>query len=211
MQPSPRRQRALGHRETTLTARRSRRNPSTADRVHNVLFLCTANAARSILAEAILDELGKSRFRAYSAGSQPLGAINRYALNLLRNMGHDTAVLRSKSLDEFAGPGAPHMDLVFTVCDSAVNEACPVWPGHPTTAHWGVPDPKAATGTEAEIAVAFDEAYRMLRAGSSSCWRSRSDPSINSRSRKACGRSGGLIPPPALPPSRQPSEREGTA
>jgi arsenate reductase (thioredoxin) len=163
VQPSPRRQRALGHRETTLTARRSLRNPSTADRVHNVLFLCTANPARSILAEAILNELGKSRFRAYSAGSQPLGAINRYALNLLRNMGHDTAVLRSKTLDEFAGPGAPHMDLVFTVCDSAVNEACPVWPGHPTTAHWGVPDPKAATGSEVEIAVAFDEAYRMLQ------------------------------------------------
>ncbi|ANY81552.1 ArsR family transcriptional regulator [Microvirga ossetica] len=127
------------------------------------MFLCTANAARSILAEAILNELGKSRFHASSAGSQPLGAINRYALNLVRNMGHDTAVLRSKSLDEFAGSGAPHMDLVFTVCDSAVNEACPVWPGHPTMAHWGVPDPKAATGTEAEIAVAFDEAYRMLR------------------------------------------------
>ena len=163
MQPSPRRQRALGHRETTLTARRSLRNPSTADRVHNVLFLCTGNSARSILAEAILNELGKSRFRAYSAGSQPLGAINRYALNLLRNMGHDTAVLRSKSLDEFAGPGAPHMDLVFTVCDSAVNEACPVWPGHPTTAHWGAPDPNAATGSQVEIAVAFDEAYRMLQ------------------------------------------------
>ncbi|WP_201841147.1 arsenate reductase ArsC [Microvirga zambiensis] len=134
-----------------------------ADRVHNVLFLCTANAARSVLAEALLNDLGRGRFRAYSAGSRPLGSINPYALNLLRNFGHDTSALRPKSWDEFATPVAPQMDLVFTVCDSAANEPCPVWTGHPTTAHWGVPDPKAATGSEAEIALAFDDAYRMLR------------------------------------------------
>lgn len=133
------------------------------DRAYNVLFLCTANSARSVLAEAILTELGKSRFRAYSAGSQPRGSVNPYALNLLRQLGHDTSEIRSKSWDEFAAPDAPRMDFVFTVCDSAANEVCPIWPGHPTTAHWGIPDPAAAQGSDAEIALAFDEAYRMLR------------------------------------------------
>jgi protein-tyrosine-phosphatase len=114
-----------------------------ADRVHNVLFLCTANSARSVLAEATLNNLGRDRFRAYSAGSQPLGNINPYALNLLQNLGHDTSALRSKSWDEFAEPIAPPMDFVFTLCDSAANEACPIWPGHPTTAHSGIPDPKS--------------------------------------------------------------------
>ena len=134
-----------------------------ADRVYNVLFLCTANSARSVLAEAILNELGQGRFRAYSAGSQPRGSINPHALRLLQRLGHDTSGLRSKSWDEFAEPGAPQMDFVFTVCDSAAAEACPVWPGHPATAHWGIPDPAAAQGSEAEIALAFDDAYRMLR------------------------------------------------
>ncbi|MCB5177374.1 arsenate reductase ArsC [Microvirga lenta] len=134
-----------------------------ADRVYNVLFLCTANSARSVLAEAILNQLGEGRFRAYSAGSQPRGTVNPYAINLLRNLGHDVSALRSKSWDEFAEPGASVMDFVFTVCDSAANEACPVWPGRPATAHWGIPDPAAVTGSEAQIALAFDEAYRMLR------------------------------------------------
>src|SRR3954471_8963957 len=134
-----------------------------ADRVYNVLFLCTANSARSVLAEAILNELGQGRFRAYSAGSQPRGSINPHALRLLQRLGHDTSGLRSKSWDEFAEPGAPQMDFVLTVCDSAASEACPVWPRHPATAHWGIPDPAAAQGAEAEIALAFDDAYRMLR------------------------------------------------
>src|SRR3954471_4718859 len=134
-----------------------------ADRVYNVLFLCTANSARSVLAEAILNELGQGRFRAYSAGSQPCGSINPHALRLVQRLGHDTSGMRSKSWDEFAEPGAPQMDFVLTVCDSAASEACPVWPGHPATAPWGIPDPAAAQGSEAEIALAFDDAYRMLR------------------------------------------------
>jgi arsenate reductase len=133
-----------------------------ADKVHNVLFLCTANSARSILAEAILNKAGAGRFRAFSAGSQPSGKVHPYALQLLESMNFDTSFARSKSWDEFAGPGAPEMDFVFTVCDSAANESCPVWPGHPMTALWSVPDPKHAEGTEAEHHLAFAEAYRML-------------------------------------------------
>src|SRR6185312_4072899 len=127
-----------------------------------VLFLCTGNSARSILAEAILNRDGKGRFRAFSAGSQPKGEVNPYAMTLLRKAGYDTSAMRSKSWSEFAQPGAPKLDFVFTVCDNAAGEACPFWPGQPMTAHWGIPDPAAATGTEAEIGVAFNDAYRML-------------------------------------------------
>ena len=132
------------------------------ERPFNVLFLCTGNSARSILAEAILDRVGAGKFRAFSAGSQPKGAINPHALALLRELGYDTAGLRSKSWNEFARPGAPALDFVFTVCDNAAGESCPVWPGQPMTAHWGVPDPAEATGSAAEVALAFRDAYRML-------------------------------------------------
>jgi protein-tyrosine-phosphatase len=128
----------------------------------NTLFLCTGNSARSIIAEAILDKLGAGRFRAYSAGSQPKGAVNPHAVALLQSLGYDTQGFRSKSWSEFAKPGAPALDFVFTVCDNAAGEACPVWPGQPMTAHWGVLDPAEATGTPAEVALAFKDAYRML-------------------------------------------------
>ena len=133
-----------------------------SDEVFNVLFLCTGNSARSILAEAILNRVGQGRFEAFSAGSQPKGEVHPYALQLLKNLNHDTAFARSKSWEEFAAPGAPEMNFVFTVCDNAANESCPVWPGQPMTAHWDVPDPAAAEGTEAEKHLAFAEAYRML-------------------------------------------------
>ena len=131
-------------------------------RTFHVLFLCTGNSARSILAEAILNKSGAGRFHAHSAGSMPKGQVHLQALALLRGLGHDVSDFRSKSWNEFATPGAPQMDFVFTVCDNAANEICPVWPGQPMTAHWGVPDPAAATGTTAEIGAAFAEAYRML-------------------------------------------------
>ena len=133
-----------------------------AGKVHNVLFLCTANSARSIFAEALLNKAGAGRFRAFSAGSQPSGKVHPFALQLLESLKFDTSFARSKSWDEFAEPGAPEMDFIFTVCDSAANESCPIWPGHPMTALWSVPDPKKAEGTEAEIHLAFAEAYRML-------------------------------------------------
>lgn len=133
-------------------------------RTCNVLFLCTGNSARSIIAECILNRLGAGRLRAYSAGSFPRGEVHPAALRLLRERGHDVSALRSKSWDEFAGPSAPRMDLVFTVCDSAASETCPVWPGHPMTVHWGVPDPAAVTGTESEVAAAFEETYRTMHA-----------------------------------------------
>ena len=126
--------------------------------MRNVLFLCTANSARSILAEAILAEHGKRRFRAFSAGSKPRGTPNPLALELLAEKGHDTSDLRSKSWDEFAVPGAPQMDLVITVCDNAKGESCPVWPGHPMQAHWGIPDPAG----EGESLAGFETAYRRL-------------------------------------------------
>jgi arsenate reductase (thioredoxin) len=128
----------------------------------NVLFLCTGNSARSILAEAILNRVGQGRFKAYSAGSQPKGEVHPYALQLLKSLNHDTSFARSKSWEEFAAPGAPPMHFVFTVCDNAAMEACPVWPGQPMTAHWGVPDPAAAEGTDAEKHFAFADTYRML-------------------------------------------------
>jgi arsenate reductase len=133
-----------------------------ADRPYNVLFLCTGNSARSIIAEAILNKIGGGRFRAWSAGSQPKGRVNPRTLTLLRGLGFDTSGFRSKSWDEFAKPGAPALDFVFTVCDNAAGEACPVWPGKPITAHWGISDPAEATGTEAQIGQAFSDAYRML-------------------------------------------------
>lgn len=129
---------------------------------YNVLFLCTANSARSILAEAILNKEGRSKFRAYSAGSHPRGAVNPFALKLLERLSYDTSELRSKSWHDFAKPGAPEFDFIFTVCDDAAGETCPVWPGKPATAHWGIPDPAAVKGSEAEIGAAFHDAFRML-------------------------------------------------
>jgi arsenate reductase len=131
-------------------------------RVYNVLFLCTGNSARSIIGEAILNKMGAGNFRAYSAGSQPKGQINPNTIQLLQGLGYDTSAYRSKSWDEFARAGEPKFDFVFTVCDNAAAEACPVWPGQPMTAHWGIADPAEATGSPAEIALAFKEAYRLL-------------------------------------------------
>ena len=133
-----------------------------SDRPFNVLFLCTGNSARSIMAEAILNKIGAGKFRAFSAGSQPKGRVHPEALQLLQSLGYDTSSFRSKSWSEFADPGAPLLDFVFTVCDNAAGEVCPVWPGQPMTAHWGVPDPAEAKGTPAEVALASKDAYRML-------------------------------------------------
>ena len=129
---------------------------------YNVLFLCTGNSARSIMAEAILNHKGKDRFIAYSAGSHPSGQPRPEALRQIESAGMATAGLRSKSWDEFAAPGAPKLDFVFTVCDSAANEQCPFWPGQPMTAHWGIPDPAAVKGTPEEIARAYRDAYVVL-------------------------------------------------
>jgi arsenate reductase len=134
-----------------------------AEHTYNVLFLCTGNSARSILAECILNREGRGRFEAFSAGSQPKGEVHPFAIKLLKKMNHSTAGLRSKSWDEFASPAAPRLDFVFTVCDNAANEVCPIWPGQPMTTHWGIPDPAAAEGTEAERHLPFADAYRMLR------------------------------------------------
>jgi arsenate reductase len=132
------------------------------DRPYNVLFLCTGNSARSILAEAIMNREGLSKFIGYSAGSQPKGAVHPYAIHLLQRLNYDVANLRSKNWSEFSSPGAPPLDFVFTVCDNAANETCPYWPGQPMTAHWGVPDPAAVEGTDAEKHLAFADTYRML-------------------------------------------------
>ena len=134
-----------------------------SDKIFNVLFLCTGNSARSIMAEAILNREGAGKFRAYSAGSYPKGSVHPEALRVLKTLNYDVSGLRSKSWDEFGGPDAPHFDFIFTLCDEAAGEACPVWPGHPMTAHWGIPDPsKVEAHLHAEIALAFDETYRML-------------------------------------------------
>jgi protein-tyrosine-phosphatase len=132
------------------------------DRPFNVLFLCSGNSARSIMAEAILNRIGSGKFHAYSAGSHPKKQIHPETIRLLQSLHYDTAGFRSKSWSEFADPGAPTLDFVFTVCDNAARETCPVWPGQPMTAHWGIPDPAEAKGNAAEIALAFKDAYRML-------------------------------------------------
>jgi arsenate reductase (thioredoxin) len=132
------------------------------DRPYNVLFLCTHNSARSIIAESVMNRLGRGRFKAFSAGSQPRGQVHPFALDLLANLGHDVSCLRSKSWEEFSGPGANPLDFVFTVCDNAADEVCPVWPGQPMTAHWGVPDPSLAEGSETERRLAFADTMRML-------------------------------------------------
>lgn len=131
-------------------------------RMFNVLFLCTGNSARSILAEATLNRLGSGRFQAYSAGSQPKGTVHPGAIRLLEKQKYDVASFRSKGWDEFAAPGSPVFDFIFTVCDNAASETCPVWPGHPMTAHWGISDPAAVEGSDAEVDAAFVRAHMML-------------------------------------------------
>lgn len=134
-----------------------------ADRPYHVLFLCTGNSARSILAECVLNRLGNGRFVAHSAGSFPKGEVHPHALELLERQNYPTDRLRSKSWNEFAGPGTAPLDFVFTVCDNAAGEVCPIWPGQPMTAHWGLPDPAAIEGSEAERRLAFADTLRMLR------------------------------------------------
>ena len=132
------------------------------ERVYTVLFLCTGNSARSVMAESLLNQIGKDRFKAYSAGSHPAGTVNPFTVELLERNGHATDHLRSKSWDEFGRPGAPQMDLVITVCDSAAGETCPVWPGHPITAHWGFEDPAAFQGPPDEKRAKFEAVYRQI-------------------------------------------------
>ncbi|MCK9285010.1 MAG: arsenate reductase ArsC [Rhodocyclaceae bacterium] len=133
------------------------------DRLYNVLILCTGNSARSILAEALFNEMGKGRFRAWSAGSHPAGKVNPFAIELLQSKGMTVTDLRSKNWDEFAAPGAPALDFIFTVCDNAAGEVCPVWPGKPLTAHWGIPDPAAAEGSDEAKRRAFLHAFLQLQ------------------------------------------------
>ncbi|MGL4491173.1 MAG: arsenate reductase ArsC [Rhizobiaceae bacterium] len=130
---------------------------------YNVLFLCTGNSARSILAEAILAKFGAPRFKSWSAGSQPKGTVHPKSLQLLQSLGYDASGFRSKSWDEFAADDAPEFDFIFTVCDNAAGEACPVWLGHPTSAHWGIPDPAAVEGTDADVKLAFEKAYAQMK------------------------------------------------
>lgn len=134
-----------------------------ADRVYNVLFLCTGNSARSVLAESILTMDGAGRFRAFSAGSHPKGTVNPFALTVLASFGYPAEGFRSKSWEEFTGPDAPVMDFVFTVCDNAAGETCPIWPGHPMTAHWGIPDPAEVEGSNIQKEAAFVTAFRYLK------------------------------------------------
>jgi arsenate reductase len=133
-----------------------------SDPIYNVLFLCTGNSARSILAESITNKWGRGQFRGFSAGSHPNGKVNPLALALLRSLDFPTEGLRSKSWDEFAGPSGTHFDFVITVCDNAAGETCPVWPGTPITAHWGIPDPAAVEGTEMEKKSAFSQAFKAM-------------------------------------------------
>lgn len=134
------------------------------DKVYNVLFLCTGNSARSIMAEALVTTMGKGRFKGYSAGSHPAGAVNPFAVEQISHTGYPLADLRSKSWDEFGAVGAPHMDFIFTVCDNAAGETCPHWPGHPMSAHWGFEDPAAVTGTDEEKRAAFNRIFRQIMA-----------------------------------------------
>jgi arsenate reductase len=145
------------------TAKTAAGNLPMADHLYSVLFLCTGNSARSIMAEAILNTLGAGKFHAYSAGSQPKRQVHPETFRLLQSLDYDTSAFHSKSWNVFAKAGAPALDFVFTVCDNAAGEACPLWPGQPMTAHWGIPDPAEAKGSSAEIALAFKNAYRMLR------------------------------------------------
>ncbi len=133
-----------------------------ADKIYNVLFLCTGNSARSILAESIMNKLGKGKFRGFSAGGHPKGQVHPIALDLLQHLAYPTDGLRSKSWDEFATPNCPNLDFVFTVCDKAAGELCPAWPGQPMTAHWGIPDPAAVEGTDVDKSFAFREAFRSM-------------------------------------------------
>jgi arsenate reductase len=133
-----------------------------ADKIYNVLILCTGNSARSIMAEALFNNMGKGRFRAYSAGSYPTGKVNPFAVELVESIGYSATQLRSKSWDEFALPGAPQMDFIITVCDNAAGEICPVWPGHPISAHWGFEDPAAVKGSDAEKRRAFEKVFRHI-------------------------------------------------
>lgn len=136
--------------------------PAVTDKTYNVLFICTGNSARSILAEALMNHHGKGQFKAYSAGSNPTGVVNPFALGELRRLGLPTEEARSKGWDEFAQPDSPPLDFVFTVCDTAAGEACPTWPGQPMTAHWGLPDPAAVEGSEEQKRLAFTEAAVLL-------------------------------------------------
>jgi len=151
-----------GHRRGACGNRVLRQGLNDVAKLYNVLFLCTGNSARSILAESLIDHWGGGRFKGYSAGSFPKGRVHPLALDLLRKLGLPSEGMRSKSWDEFARPGAPVIDFVFTVCDEAAGEPCPIWPGNPVTAHWGVPDPAAATGTETERRNAFRAALLTL-------------------------------------------------
>ena len=134
-----------------------------ADRVFNVLFLCTHNSARSVMAEALMNTIGRARFQAFSAGSMPSGRVSPFAIEIAKTLGYLTGSIRSKSWDEFAKPGAPHMDIIITVCDNAAGEACPFWPGHPATAHWGFPDPASVEGSDDEKRRAFNQVFQAIR------------------------------------------------
>ena len=133
------------------------------DRIYNVLFICVGNSARSIFAETLLRDLARDRFAVFSAGTRPFSELNPFALQVLRDKGHDVSALRAKHVDEFSGPGAPQMDFVFTVCNQAANEDCPAWSGQPISGHWGMPDPVQVTGTDAEKSLAFQQAYGALK------------------------------------------------
>lgn len=134
-----------------------------ADRVYKVLFLCTHNSARSVMAEALLNTIGAPRFQAFSAGSEASGKVHPFAIEKAKTLGYLTEQLRSKNWDEFAVNTAPHMDIIITVCDNAAGEVCPIWPGHPATAHWGFPDPAAVSGTDAQKRAAFDKVFHQIR------------------------------------------------
>ena len=134
-----------------------------SEKTYNVLFLCTGNSARSIMAEALVTTMGQSRFQGYSAGSKPNGKVNPFAIEQVKKIGYPVDKLRSKSWDEFAAPDAPHMDFIITVCDNAAGEVCPYWPGHPTSAHWGFEDPAAVEGTDEEKRAAFEKIFKQIR------------------------------------------------